>query len=325
MRGRGCSGCAFTNVRGVVEVTPGTHAYQLDNYTDYDSYGNPITGIGGTQNMGGLTKANGTDADSATSFGFGGGFTDATALIYLVNRYYDSGTGQFISVDPDVGSTGTPFAYATDDPSSRVDPLGLYAYDYYWNLGPSSTIGSAAHVYDYFGGHLQQVFPFPISCELAILGAHCTLRPSVPYVGIPIDQATVDQLFVEAKVSPGNPQAFGDFSFTFQVTHWYTSWGHKTVDAAGSKIKFSVFEVPHCLFLTKNCSVNQAIGGPSDVVLEQTGKAHTTRYNGLANYAAFFTWHDQAQRLSTQLGGPGARFISEWSFGTPCKYFGQCR
>jgi hypothetical protein len=42
-----------------------------------------------------------------------------------INRYYDPGTGQFLSVDPDVGSTGTPYAYAGDDPANNTDANGL--------------------------------------------------------------------------------------------------------------------------------------------------------------------------------------------------------
>jgi hypothetical protein len=43
----------------------------------------------------------------------------------LVNRYYDPSTGQFLSVDPLVQSTGEPYAYAGDDPINNMDPLGL--------------------------------------------------------------------------------------------------------------------------------------------------------------------------------------------------------
>ena len=44
----------------------------------------------------------------------------------LVGRYYDPGTGQFLSVDPDVAETGQPYAYTGDDPVNGTDPLGLY-------------------------------------------------------------------------------------------------------------------------------------------------------------------------------------------------------
>ena len=60
-----------------------------------------------------------------TPFGFEDGYTDANGLIYLVNRYYDPATDQFISVDPLVNVTGQPFSYANDDPVNGSDPSGL--------------------------------------------------------------------------------------------------------------------------------------------------------------------------------------------------------
>lgn len=44
---------------------------------------------------------------------------------YLVNRYYDPATAQFISVDPLVSMTGEPFSYAGDDPVNESDPSGM--------------------------------------------------------------------------------------------------------------------------------------------------------------------------------------------------------
>ena len=44
---------------------------------------------------------------------------------YLVNRYYDPSTAQFLAVDPLVGATGQPFSYANDDPVNGSDPNGL--------------------------------------------------------------------------------------------------------------------------------------------------------------------------------------------------------
>jgi RHS repeat-associated protein len=82
--------------------------------TSYDAYGNAET-------SGGLT--------SYTPFGFAGGYTDPTGLIYLVDRYYDSTTGQFLTVDPRVDQTGQPYAYTGDDPVNDVDPMGLDVYE----------------------------------------------------------------------------------------------------------------------------------------------------------------------------------------------------
>ena len=84
------------SVRGIVQLTTGTHQDQLVNYTDYDAYGNPITQSGGSVETGGLTATQ-TSINSnyvgTTPFGFGGGYTDPTGLIYLVHRYYDPARG----------------------------------------------------------------------------------------------------------------------------------------------------------------------------------------------------------------------------------------
>jgi RHS repeat-associated protein len=66
-----------------------------------------------------------TTGTITTPFAFQGGYTDPSGLIYLINRYYDPSTGQFLSVDPDVAQTGQPYAYDLDDPLNNVDPLGL--------------------------------------------------------------------------------------------------------------------------------------------------------------------------------------------------------
>jgi hypothetical protein len=46
-----------------------------------------------------------------------------------VARWYDPGTGQFMSADPDVAETGVPYAYAGDDPVNASDPTGLHWYN----------------------------------------------------------------------------------------------------------------------------------------------------------------------------------------------------
>ena len=75
----------------------------------YDAYGNVTSG--------GLSNV--------TPFGYAGGYTDPTGLIYLVNRYYDPSTGQFLSVDPLVSITDQPYQYVGGDPVNFTDPLGL--------------------------------------------------------------------------------------------------------------------------------------------------------------------------------------------------------
>lgn len=46
-------------------------------------------------------------------------------MIYLINRYYDPTTDQFLSIDPAVTSTNQPYAFTNDDPLNVEDPLGL--------------------------------------------------------------------------------------------------------------------------------------------------------------------------------------------------------
>ena len=61
----------------------------------------------------------------ATPFGFQGSYTDSSGLIYLIDRYYDPSTAQFLSIDPDVAETGQPYEFTGDDPLNSSDPLGL--------------------------------------------------------------------------------------------------------------------------------------------------------------------------------------------------------
>jgi len=53
----------------------------------------------------------------------GGSYTELSG--YLIGRYYDPATGQFISVDPLVDLTEAPFSYVDGDPVSETDPTGL--------------------------------------------------------------------------------------------------------------------------------------------------------------------------------------------------------
>jgi len=57
---------------------------------------------------------------------------NARGLNYLNNRYQDPGLGAFVSVDPLVGKTGTPYLYGNGNPTTLSDPSGLdprWAYD----------------------------------------------------------------------------------------------------------------------------------------------------------------------------------------------------
>jgi RHS repeat-associated protein len=60
---------------------------------------------------------------AVTPFGFDGSYQIA-GLNYLVSRYYDPSTSQFLSVDPANTLTGEPYAFAQDDPLNATDPSG---------------------------------------------------------------------------------------------------------------------------------------------------------------------------------------------------------
>ena len=62
-----------------------------------------------------------------TPFGFQGSYTDSTGLVYLIDRYYDPSTDQFLSVDPDVSLTDQPYVFVNDDPLNAGDALGTVA------------------------------------------------------------------------------------------------------------------------------------------------------------------------------------------------------
>lgn len=81
----------------------------LDQQTEYTTYGAPVIQSGSV----------------VSKFGYQGSYTDSSGLIYLINRYYDPSTDQFLSVDPDVAETGQPYAFTGDDPLNATDPLGL--------------------------------------------------------------------------------------------------------------------------------------------------------------------------------------------------------
>ena len=94
---------------------------------------------------GGITGSNAynpygkcTSCTATTPFGFEDGYTDPNGLVYLVHRYYDPTTAQFLSVDPLVAHTGQPFSYANDDPVNLSDPSGDAG-----KAGPIATVCAA--------------------------------------------------------------------------------------------------------------------------------------------------------------------------------------
>jgi len=84
-----------------------------DTY-DYDAYGNTISSTGSTSNVY-LYRGEQFDPD--------------LGLYYLRARYYNPGTGRFLTRDPVEGSPERPqtfhrYMYAAADPIGHLDPTG---------------------------------------------------------------------------------------------------------------------------------------------------------------------------------------------------------
>lgn len=75
----------------------------------YDPYGNVMTSSG----------------SYTTPLSFGGQYRDAeTGFTYLRARYYDPATAQFLSRDPAVATTRSPYGYTQGNPLNGTDPTG---------------------------------------------------------------------------------------------------------------------------------------------------------------------------------------------------------
>jgi RHS repeat-associated protein len=94
---------------GSTRVLTNSSGTAVATYT-YDPYGNLL----------------GSTGSVLTPLTFAGAYTDSeTGFLYLINRYYDPATGQFLSVDPAVSLTQSAYSYANGDPVNGIDTLGL--------------------------------------------------------------------------------------------------------------------------------------------------------------------------------------------------------
>ncbi|MEV6443061.1 RHS repeat-associated core domain-containing protein [Amycolatopsis sp. NPDC051716] len=80
---------------------------------------------------------------TTTPLQFTAQYTDAEShLIYLRARYYDPATALFLTLDPLVDRTGTPYAYAGNNPLVAIDPTGLGFWDIVTDIGEAVVIGA---------------------------------------------------------------------------------------------------------------------------------------------------------------------------------------
>lgn len=99
---------------GLVTDETGTSVAEYN----YDEYGNTVSG---------------ETSHATTRFGYAGQYLDTDTGMYLMRaRWYDPKTAQFLTVDPKLITTNSPYAYVLGNPLQYSDPLGLDIFsDFY--------------------------------------------------------------------------------------------------------------------------------------------------------------------------------------------------
>jgi RHS repeat-associated protein len=92
----------------------------------------------GTYTYGPYGQVTSHTGNTTTPIGYAGAYTDTSGLVYLVHRYYDPQTGEFLSVDPLVSQTQIPYGYAGNDPVNKTDPSGQCLLGFIGNCGPTA-------------------------------------------------------------------------------------------------------------------------------------------------------------------------------------------
>jgi RHS repeat-associated protein len=218
-------------VRYVFSAVWGIHS--LLEASTYSTFGVPsITGI------------------SLSQFGFQGGYTDSDGLVYLVNRYYDPATDQFLSVDPDVAETGEPYAFTGNDPLNVTDPLGLRGwyciggrtYFYRGNKYGAVGNGTCAQVYEEealasFDLRLGRIL-IAINLAQQILANEEAQRAAESAVIKKYIQAT-ENLQITCGVDPAQSQCGGALGGGGSLRQVYARTGQKytCLSAAGTLIR----------------------------------------------------------------------------------------
>ncbi|WP_291377745.1 RHS repeat-associated core domain-containing protein [Demequina sp.] len=105
---------------------------------DYSVFGETLTATGGAAG----------DGAGVTRFLFAGEYLDDTGLYYLRARFYDPVTASFLSVDPALSATGSPYAYASGNPLQLVDPLGLWSIKGAWDSATSAVSSAVSTTVD---------------------------------------------------------------------------------------------------------------------------------------------------------------------------------
>jgi RHS repeat-associated protein len=112
-----------------------TSYYQSDDLGSIGSLSNSAGALAKTYTYDSFGKLTASTGTLANPFQYTGReFDPETGLYYYRARYYDWDLGRFLSEDPiSFNGGGNFYVYASDNPLSFVDPLGLCIVDVYFN------------------------------------------------------------------------------------------------------------------------------------------------------------------------------------------------
>ncbi len=112
---------------------------------------------------------------------------DESGLYWMRARYYDASTGQFISRDPVVSLTRSPYAYAGGNPLNATDPGGLW-----WGSDAAKAVGG--YIYEHSEGLSQIAAGASIAsyavCGLALQPEFCAIGAGLGYVSTGLSGVT---------------------------------------------------------------------------------------------------------------------------------------
>jgi RHS repeat-associated protein len=190
---------------------------------------------------------------ASTDLGYDGQYADSeSGLYYLRARYYDPTTAQFLTVDPMVAKTMSPYGYTAGNPLNSSDPSGMdNDYYYSWDMGPARSGGPQATLW-WLTHRADYEFPFTIH-DLAssytvhsfgaisdVGGTTSTLCAGNNYAisagggsqPIHVDYAGMqgNVAVLEFTALPGHVEGTGS---TIRFSSWISADGHQHFDVTG--------------------------------------------------------------------------------------------
>jgi Putative amidase domain len=230
-----------------------------------------------------------------------------------VARWYDPGTGQFMSVDPDLAETDQPYAYAGDDPVNEADLSGM--------LGSSALQGVADWALQNWNGsyngffiddctdfasralHLGGVVPEtePGSLKTAITVARAEF--GLPFgVGVEAAYATVEA---------ANHLVRGNLDYWYEVGFYGLPEGLHSDSWAGAYDLAEHEVIEGGQFVVSSAQLPSTCGGSSDVDWSEVhpGDIIFTDFSGssfsqIDHTGVVVGWSPEGLQAGTQFTGP---------------------